>query len=89
MINNSGGPAFPVPGVQLEDEYGRKETIGPRQGVSLRDYFAARAMQGMISDRANVARFQELADEGSFTAETLMAIAAYQMADEMIAVRAK
>jgi hypothetical protein len=40
---NTGGPAFPVQSVYIEDQ----ETNS--HGMTLRDYFAAKAMQGFIS----------------------------------------
>jgi len=39
---NTGGPAFPVQSVYIEDQ----ETNS--HGMSLRDYFAAKAMQSII-----------------------------------------
>lgn len=39
--NNTGGPAFPS---QHDDDIGY-----PAKGMTLRDYFAAKAMQGMNS----------------------------------------
>jgi hypothetical protein len=36
---NTGGPAFPTPTI----------SIGQHQGMTLRDYFAVKAMQGFIS----------------------------------------
>jgi hypothetical protein len=43
---NTGGPAFPV------SEYVQHNglTIGTQEGMTLRDYFAAKAMQGMLAD---------------------------------------
>lgn len=55
---NNGGPAFP--------------TGTAYQGMSLRDYFAAKAMQGLMDAPMSNA---EIADE------------AYQMADLMIKAR--
>lgn len=42
---NTGGPAFPVA------EYVQHNglTIGQQEGMTLRDYFAAKAMQALIS----------------------------------------
>jgi hypothetical protein len=40
---NTGGPAFPVQSVYIEDQ----ETNS--HGMSLRDYFAAKAMQGLLT----------------------------------------
>jgi len=64
MINtNTGGPAFPhtLPGHQIEI------------GMTLRDYFAAKAMQSLLS-----------IEGGSLTKD---AQTAYMMADEMLKAR--
>lgn len=61
---NDGGPAFPVP----------YEFMGP--GMSLRDYFAAKAMQGMLADPEVIPNIG--------TATT-----AYEMADAMLRARSK
>lgn len=39
MTKDTGGPAFPVPGLHENDDY---------DGMTLRDYFAAKAMQSLI-----------------------------------------
>lgn len=39
---NTGGPAFPTEVVNTNDGY-------IHQGMTLRDYFAAKAMQGLLS----------------------------------------
>ena len=57
---NTGGPAFPA------------HTIAMHEGMTLRDYFAAKALQGMsadISDEVRAARW------------------CYEMADAMIQAR--
>jgi len=41
MNENTGGPAFPS---TADNEYGY-----PAKGMTLRDYFAAKAMQGMLA----------------------------------------
>lgn len=38
---NDGGPAFPIPGLHDDEDF---------NGMTLRDYFAANAMQGLLSD---------------------------------------
>lgn len=43
---NTGGPAFPCVAIGV-DEYG--ECRQPHEGMTLRDYFAAKAMQGYSS----------------------------------------
>jgi len=40
-MSNNGGPAFPVPGMDMQST-----------GMNLRDYFAAKAMQAFISTAA-------------------------------------
>jgi hypothetical protein len=42
MIKDTGGPAFPTEVVNTNDGY-------IHQGMSLRDYFAAKAMQGLLA----------------------------------------
>ena len=66
---NTGGPAFP--------HYGGAGWIGP--GMSLRDYFAAKAMQGLLAGR-----FLICADPA---AEHAVSKAAYQQADAMLEAR--
>lgn len=41
---NTGGPAFPVQSVYIEDQ----ETNS--HGMTLRDYFAAKALQGLLAN---------------------------------------
>ena len=60
---NTGGPAFP-----LED--------GVHRGMTLRDYFAAKALQGMLAGR-----FPIMSDQD---AEHKVAKAAYIQADAML-----
>jgi len=64
MSNNTGGPAFPAPaGVQHITE----------QGMTLRDYFAAKAMQALI----------EKYDESPVE----ISLEAYEFADAMLKQR--
>ena len=65
---NTGGPAFPV------DE---SALIRNLQGMTLRDYFAAKAMQGMLAENGG----------GALRNET-MAEFAYDIADAMLKARA-
>lgn len=66
--NTNGGPAFPI----LQDgcQFPRAE------GMTMRDYFAARAMQSYLLDK----------DRDSFTFEQ-WAQASYEMADAMLEAR--
>ena len=61
---NTGGFAFPRPG-----------DFNPQQGMTLRDYFAAKAMQAILSNP----EFQE--------EDSQLAMYAYNVADAMIQAR--
>lgn len=63
MTNSNGGPAFPVAG--SEHNY-------PIEGMTLRDFFAAKAMQAMIAAHE---------PQGAIPGW------AYEMADEMLLAR--
>jgi hypothetical protein len=73
MTKNTGGPAFPVPSELCQDL-----TVYEQRGLTMRDYFAAKAMQGFAStliDTALPIRFEVLAQD------------AYAMADAMLKAR--
>lgn len=78
MSLDNGGPAFPVPGLMDDESF---------NGMTLRDYFAAKAMAGMLSDRSNVERFDEMGRKELISPDALMATASYAMADAMLAAR--
>ena len=71
---NSGGPAFPV---QYSNE-ADGPTVMPSEGITLRDYFAAKAMQGMAGSHAYCERGWDQAD---------LAGQAYEIADAMLKAR--
>lgn len=49
MSNKTGGPAFPTPsGWNSHGEW--VEAEAQAEGMTLRDYFAAKAMQGMLAN---------------------------------------
>ncbi len=64
---DTGGPAFPVPGLQNDESF---------NGMSLRDYFAARAMHALLLADGTI-YFDNRAKE------------AYEMADAMLEARSK
>ena len=73
MSNNTGGPAFPAPaGVQHITE----------QGMTLRDYFAAKAMQSTFYP----AILESIRIDQDLNCDKIAEFA-YTMADAMIAVR--
>ena len=67
---NTGGPAFPV----LHWISG--ESTGAEEGMTLRDYFAAKAMQGLLNDPSW---------QGMTTG--VVAATAYEVADAMLKAR--
>jgi hypothetical protein len=76
-------PAFPVQSVYIEDQ----ETNS--RGMTLRDYFAAKAMQALLSDpawrQANKFCSDPKKPKGLLRDEA--AIAAYKQADAMLKAR--
>lgn len=74
---NDGGPAFP--NTQDASKWGSWDT-----GMSLRDYFAAKAMLGIYTMVAGSAH-----TVSSGQPEQDIALQAYAMADAMLAERAK
>ena len=71
MVNNTGGPAFP--GFDYIAQSGKQNP----EGMTLRDYFAAKAMQGMLA----YAYLHPLAMEDGCARD------AYAMADAMLKAR--
>ena len=78
MATNDGGPAFPV------DFEPRLE--GKSAGLSMRDYFAAAAMPVLLAQAESSIR-QGLSFANQALLPKHIAIASYQMADVMLAVR--
>ncbi|WP_431642816.1 hypothetical protein [Enterobacter mori] len=76
MTNNNGGPAFPVAG--SEHNY-------PIEGMTLRDYFAAKAMQSIVSSPKEM---ESIIDTlGAKTAYAKVSETAYVIADAMLRAR--
>jgi hypothetical protein len=74
---NDGEPAFPVP--VGEREFWDREENGSPNGMSLRDYFAAAALQGVIAHIISV---------GNSNGSALRyAECAYEYADAMLVAR--
>ena len=75
-VRDDGGPAFPDPAIGSRGEW--LETGGhPAYGMSLRDYFAAKAMQGLLT---NVRADQDWIGKN-------LALSAFNIADDMLRVR--
>jgi hypothetical protein len=70
---NDGGPAYPVPGLQNDPDF---------NGMSLRDYFAAQAMQAAIG----LIPHMQPPTSGKTVPDCLTAMA-YEYADAMLKAR--
>jgi hypothetical protein len=70
---NTGGPAFPT-------------QVASYEGMTLRDYFAAKAMQSILPSYQNVFDDETGSDDDP-TFPELLAKDAYVMADAMLKVR--
>lgn len=79
MSKDTGGPAFPREDYQTNGFDGVSSGLG-QEGMTLRDYFAAKAMQGMFA-----AGYEYSADAPA----SKRAAHAYMAADAMLAERAK
>lgn len=78
MSKDNGGPAFPFG--QTDSESGQLVNGWGSEGMTLRDYFAAKALNGMLDD----CRWGTLEDSAEMAARV-----AYKLADAMLAERAK
>jgi hypothetical protein len=70
---NTGGPAFPTKAYDLE-----RQTLVREEGMTLRDYFAAKAMQGVVSG---------LSTRGEPLSYKECALFSYELADDMLKAR--
>ncbi len=82
----TGGPAFPArPTWDEHDDY----SVIPQDGMTLRDYFAAKAMSsGLIKETYPEWQLKAwFGDRIGITREEIIARAAYEVADAMISAR--
>ena len=63
--------AFPTPTFSISDE-ARVTSIGGHDGMNLRDYFAAKALQGLLADGVGSLMDEELADWSYKLADAMM-----------------
>ena len=73
---NDGGPAFPLP-------IGNESFFPSVAGMTLRDYFAGQAMQGLIAQSLGTAL------DASSSGRELGAQFSYRIADAMLLARSK
>jgi hypothetical protein len=84
LDKNDGGPAFP----HLHESSQRINETEMHGGMTLRDYFAAKAMAAIWSGSAMTV-IQNVADEAGVSVERYIAAAAYLQADAMLKERSK
>ena len=88
-MKKDGGPAFPIPFELALDEDVAKGHVRPARletGMSLRDYFAAAAMQGILAAPDYVFASTPDKPDGTY-GEISIAQEAYIYADAMLAER--
>lgn len=74
MSKETGGPAFPRPSSPAH-QHGMHD---PQKGMTLRDYFAAKAMQTLLMAQPR---------DWPMGFDVSVSVAAYQMADAMLEAR--
>lgn len=84
-MKNDGGQAFPVGGFAYRDE-GFEPPVG---GMTLRDYFAAKAMQAALTNDAVLARLGKRVSGDLENGYKQLAEGSYGLADAMLAERNK
>ena len=73
MSNKTGGRAFPCDSIVERDEVGHLHGFEVSSGgMTLRDYFAAKAMQGIISSECNYGAFGDLASDAYCVADAML-----------------
>ena len=81
-----GGPAFPTMDTWWTAEDGATYT-GHSEGLTIRDYFAATAMQAYLSNPQTMAGIAEMAEGDGISSGDFLAGAAYASADAMLKAR--
>ncbi len=79
LINRSDTPAFPLPNHTRKWDMDKQEYVQD-EGMTLRDYFAAKALQGLIASPRGT-------PDGRDATDTYYAKCAYLVADEMMEAR--
>jgi hypothetical protein len=64
---NTGGPAFPTEAYDLE-----RQSLVREEGMTLRDYFAAKAMQSILSDPNYSSPDDKLAEASYWVADAML-----------------
>lgn len=84
-----GGPAFPYSALEPDEK--TRQLVGSmyadNQGMSLRDWFAGQALQGMLSDSVTIQWLKDLSDTSDVSAGEWIAQFVYAQADAMLKAR--
>ena len=86
-MSENGGPAFPRQPTRLVLTSGESEHYRGAEGMTLRDYFAAKAMQAQLT--ANSTQFVEAVKQRGLLLSKAVAAVAYEIADAMLKERDK
>lgn len=81
---NNGGPAFPM---GITEGAHRSHGAYSQKGMSLRDYFAAAALQGALASKETLEAAALLCLQANIKLEDALAIRSYSFADAMLAAR--
>jgi hypothetical protein len=82
MKRDDGGSAFPIGGAEWSESTHSYDIVPLTGGMTLRDYFAAKAMQGWIASYGPDATIQNLQK-----AAPIVSAVAYEIADAMLEAR--
>jgi len=74
--------AFPVDGMYAAESLANKNS-----GMTLRDYFAAKAMQGLITNERIAGNIASYANQNDLNGNESVALISYNMADAMLKQR--
>lgn len=84
---NDGGPAFAAAGVYVDDNMSAREIEASQAGMSLRDFFAAHALAGILSHSELMTACVYAGERDGRPPRDVVTEAAYRYADSMIAAR--
>lgn len=84
---NNGGPAFPAPQFAVHESVDQQKILqlGQAQGMTLRQWLAGMAMQGLLSDMDTRTSLSNSADINGVSFAQEVAMQAFDHADAMIA----
>jgi hypothetical protein len=82
-------PAFPTSHEEPDDYNGHNNSkkIVIDQGMTLRDYFAAKAMQSLLTNETLYLSTVSIAEKAGMSIEAALTQMAYQVADAMLKAR--